>query len=71
MTMQERNANGATVAPDAVRWVMGPSGTVVTFPAEVGLPSIFEPKSCRYFDADRLTQSSQNMSTKSQVISQA
>ncbi|XP_042044511.1 uncharacterized protein LOC121790331 isoform X2 [Salvia splendens] len=46
--VQERNANGATVAPDAVRWVMGPSGTVVTFPAEVGLPSIFEPKSCRY-----------------------
>ncbi|XP_057792046.1 uncharacterized protein LOC131008941 [Salvia miltiorrhiza] len=45
---QERNANGATVAPDAVRWVMGPSGTVVTFPAEVGLPSIFEPKSCSY-----------------------
>ncbi|KAL1564410.1 stress response protein NST1-like isoform X1 [Salvia divinorum] len=46
--VQERNANGATVAPDAVRWVMGPSGTVVTFPAEVGLPSIFEPKSCSY-----------------------
>lgn len=45
---QERNANYATVAPNAVRWVMGPSGTVVTFPDELGLPSIFEPKSCSY-----------------------
>ncbi|KAH6820124.1 hypothetical protein C2S53_015927 [Perilla frutescens var. hirtella] len=45
---QERNANAATVAPNAVRWVMGPSGTVVTFPDELGLPSIFEPKSCSY-----------------------
>lgn len=45
---QERNANAATVAPNAVRWVMGPSGTVVTFPDEIGLPSIFQPKSCSY-----------------------
>ncbi|KAL3843539.1 hypothetical protein ACJIZ3_000942 [Penstemon smallii] len=45
---QERNANAATVAPDVVRWVMGPSGTIVTFPNEIGLPSIFEPKACSY-----------------------
>lgn len=52
--MQERNANAATVAPDSVRWVMGPSGTVVIFPEEVGFPSIFESKSCRYIKSDKL-----------------
>ncbi|XP_011087489.1 uncharacterized protein LOC105168956 [Sesamum indicum] len=45
---QERTANAATVASNVVRWVMGPSGTVVTFPDEIGLPSIFEPKLCSY-----------------------
>ncbi|KAL0422099.1 UNVERIFIED_CONTAM: hypothetical protein Slati_3232800 [Sesamum latifolium] len=45
---QERTANSATVASNVVRWVMGPSGTVVTFPDEIGLPSIFEPKPCSY-----------------------
>ncbi|KAI3445419.1 hypothetical protein Pfo_002084 [Paulownia fortunei] len=45
---QERTANGATVASNVVRWVMGPSGTVVTFPDEIGLPSIFEPKPSSY-----------------------
>ncbi|GFP80353.1 hypothetical protein PHJA_000178700 [Phtheirospermum japonicum] len=45
---QERSANAGTVASDVIRWVMGPSGTVVTFPDEIGLPSIFEPKPCSY-----------------------
>ncbi|KAK6159814.1 hypothetical protein DH2020_003195 [Rehmannia glutinosa] len=45
---QERTANAATVASNVVRWVIGPSGTVVTFPEEIGLPSIFEPKPCSY-----------------------
>ncbi|KAL0357268.1 UNVERIFIED_CONTAM: Polyubiquitin [Sesamum calycinum] len=45
---QERTANSATVASNVVRWVMGPSGTVVTFPDEIGLPTIFEPKPCSY-----------------------
>ncbi|KAL0335436.1 UNVERIFIED_CONTAM: hypothetical protein Sradi_4755500 [Sesamum radiatum] len=45
---EERTANSATVASNVVRWVMGPSGTVVTFPDEIGLPTIFEPKPCSY-----------------------
>ncbi|EOY11665.1 HIT zinc finger,PAPA-1-like conserved region, putative [Theobroma cacao] len=45
---QEKVANSMILASDFVRWVMGPSGTVVTFPDEVGLPSIFDPKPCSY-----------------------
>ncbi|XP_022857255.1 micronuclear linker histone polyprotein-like [Olea europaea var. sylvestris] len=44
---QERAAN-ATVASNVVRWVMGPSGTTVTFPDDIGLPSIFESKHSSY-----------------------
>lgn len=52
--MQEKAANAMTLKSDSVRWVMGPAGTVVTFPSDMGLPSIFEPKPCRckiYFSA--------------------
>ena len=35
-------------ASSTIRWVMGPTGTVVTFPKEMGLPSIFDPKPCRF-----------------------
>ncbi|KAL7119966.1 hypothetical protein ACP275_02G094400 [Erythranthe tilingii] len=45
---QERSANSATVASNVVRWVMGPSGTIVTFPHDIGLPSIFESNPCSY-----------------------
>ncbi|KAL8061542.1 hypothetical protein ABFX02_02G092400 [Erythranthe guttata] len=45
---QERSVNSATVASNVVRWVMGPSGTIVTFPHDIGLPSIFESNPCRY-----------------------
>ncbi|KDP23390.1 hypothetical protein JCGZ_23223 [Jatropha curcas] len=45
---QEKAANALMLTSDHVRWVMGPSGTVVTFPNEMGLPSIFDPKPCSY-----------------------
>ncbi|PPD67152.1 hypothetical protein GOBAR_DD35969 [Gossypium barbadense] len=45
---QEKATNSMILASDTVRWLMGPSGTVVTFPNEVGLPSIFDPKPCSY-----------------------
>ncbi|XP_050224792.1 uncharacterized protein LOC126674387 [Mercurialis annua] len=45
---QGRAANSLVVTADHVRWVMGPSGTVVTFPDELGLPSIFDTKPCSY-----------------------
>ncbi|KAH7542953.1 hypothetical protein FEM48_Zijuj02G0130100 [Ziziphus jujuba var. spinosa] len=45
---QEKAANAEIVASDSVRWVMGPSGTVVTFPDEIGLPTIFDSKPCSY-----------------------
>ncbi|XP_058076819.1 uncharacterized protein LOC131225314 [Magnolia sinica] len=45
---QEKAANAVMLASSTVRWVMGPTGTVVTFPKEVGLPSIFDSKPCSY-----------------------
>ncbi|XP_039058718.1 uncharacterized protein LOC120202351, partial [Hibiscus syriacus] len=45
---QEKATNSIVVASDSVRWLMSPSGTIVTFPNEVGLPSIFDPKPCGY-----------------------
>ncbi|GAA0160661.1 hypothetical protein LIER_17164 [Lithospermum erythrorhizon] len=45
---EERTASYLAVPSNAVRWVMGPSGTVVIFPEEIGLPSIFEQKYCSY-----------------------
>ncbi|XP_016490018.1 uncharacterized protein LOC107809835 isoform X1 [Nicotiana tabacum] len=45
---QERNATAIALSSSTIRWVMGPSGNVVTFPNEMGLPSIFEPKACSY-----------------------
>ncbi|KAG8479305.1 hypothetical protein CXB51_029789 [Gossypium anomalum] len=45
---QEKATNSMILASDTVRWFMGPSGTVVTFPNEVGLPSIFDSKPCSY-----------------------
>ncbi|KAE8721025.1 transcriptional regulator ATRX-like protein isoform X5 [Hibiscus syriacus] len=45
---QEKATNSMIVASDSVRWLMGPSGTIVIFPNEVGLPSIFDPKPCGY-----------------------
>lgn len=46
--VQEKAAYAATFAANTVRWVMGPAGTVVTFPEEMGLPSIFSSKPCRF-----------------------
>lgn len=45
---QEKATNAMVVASDIVRWNLGPSGTIVTFPSEVGLPSIFNSKPCSY-----------------------
>ncbi|XP_078441174.1 uncharacterized protein LOC144711126 [Wolffia australiana] len=44
---QEKAAKFIALAGNTVRWVLGPDGTVVTFPEAVGLPSIFdsEPRS--------------------------
>ncbi|XP_043709630.1 uncharacterized protein LOC122658654 [Telopea speciosissima] len=45
---QEKAANAMTLAPNTVRWIMGPTGTTVIFPKEVGLPSIFDTKTISY-----------------------
>lgn len=45
---QEKAANARILPSGTVRWVMNPSGTVVIFPEEVGLPSIFDTKTCSY-----------------------
>jgi hypothetical protein len=47
-SVQEKAANAMVLSSDHVRWVMGPSGTTVTFPDEMGLPSIFDSKPCRF-----------------------
>ncbi|XP_049348330.1 uncharacterized protein LOC125812905 isoform X3 [Solanum verrucosum] len=36
------------LVPNTIRTVMGPTGTVVTFPHDMGLPSIFDSKPCSY-----------------------
>lgn len=46
--LQEKAANALVVASNTIRWVTSPSGTVVTFPNDMGLPSIFDSKPCRY-----------------------
>uniref|UniRef100_A0A0E0CHQ0 INO80 complex subunit B-like conserved region domain-containing protein n=1 Tax=Oryza meridionalis TaxID=40149 RepID=A0A0E0CHQ0_9ORYZ len=45
---KERAARAQTIPENTIRWVMGPKGTVVSFPEEVGLPSIFNSKPCNY-----------------------
>ncbi|XP_058082224.1 uncharacterized protein LOC131230358 [Magnolia sinica] len=45
---RERAANAMTLPSNTVRWIMGPTGTVVTFPKDLGLPSIFDSKPCSY-----------------------
>lgn len=45
---QEKAANALKLASNTVRWVMGPTGTVVAFPNEMGLPSIFNPSTRSY-----------------------
>lgn len=53
LVMQEKAANAAISLSKCVRTVMGPSGTVVTFPEDMGLPSIFDPKPSRYDNQPR------------------
>ncbi|KAK7269600.1 hypothetical protein RIF29_22333 [Crotalaria pallida] len=45
---QEKAANALKLGSNTIRYVMGPSGTTVTFPEEMGLPSIFNSKPCSY-----------------------
>ncbi|PIA57583.1 hypothetical protein AQUCO_00600357v1 [Aquilegia coerulea] len=45
---QEKAASAMTLPPNTIRWVIGPNGTVVTFPQDIGLPSIFSSKPCSY-----------------------
>jgi hypothetical protein len=46
--MQERAASNLSLASNTVRWIIGPTGTIVTFSEDIGLPSIFDPVPCRY-----------------------
>ncbi|KAJ7955224.1 putative HIT zinc finger,PAPA-1-like conserved region [Quillaja saponaria] len=45
---QEKFANSPTLGSNTVRWIMGPTGTVVTFSEDIGLPSIFKTLPCSY-----------------------
>lgn len=45
---KEKAARAQDLARNSIRWVMGPKGTVVSFPEELGLPSIFNTKPCSY-----------------------
>lgn len=45
---QGKAGNSMKLAPGTVRWVMGPTGTVVTFSEDLGLPSLFDSQSCSY-----------------------
>lgn len=45
---KEKAARAQELARNSIRWVMGPTGTVVSFPEAMGLPSIFNSKPCSY-----------------------
>ncbi|GMH20905.1 hypothetical protein Nepgr_022747 [Nepenthes gracilis] len=45
---QEKAADALIRASSTIRWVMGPNGNIVTFPKDVGLPHIFDPKPFSY-----------------------
>ncbi|WVZ90752.1 hypothetical protein U9M48_037023 [Paspalum notatum var. saurae] len=45
---KERAVREQNIAATSVRWVMGPTGTIVSFPHAVGLPSIFNSKPHSY-----------------------
>ncbi|PQQ14368.1 uncharacterized protein Pyn_38984 [Prunus yedoensis var. nudiflora] len=46
--MQEKAANMLTLPSNSIRYVMGPTGTVVIFSNDMGLPSLFDSKPCSY-----------------------
>ncbi|OMO64001.1 PAPA-1-like conserved region [Corchorus capsularis] len=45
---QERAVNAEMLASNTIRLVMGPTGTTVTFPRDMGFPSIFDSKPSSY-----------------------
>ncbi|KAJ7980384.1 putative HIT zinc finger,PAPA-1-like conserved region [Quillaja saponaria] len=45
---QEKSTNSLTLGSKTVRWIMGPTGTIVTFSEDIGLPSIFKTVPCSY-----------------------
>ncbi|XP_027350586.1 uncharacterized protein KIAA1211 homolog isoform X2 [Abrus precatorius] len=45
---QEKAANARMLASNTIRYVMGPTGTIVTFPEEMGLPCVFNSKPVSY-----------------------
>ncbi|KAH9730792.1 PAPA-1 domain-containing protein [Citrus sinensis] len=45
---QEKAANAMMLASNTIRWVSGPTGTFVTFPEDMGFPSIFDSKPSSY-----------------------
>ncbi|KAJ4727817.1 HIT zinc finger,PAPA-1-like conserved region isoform 1 [Melia azedarach] len=45
---QEKAANVLMLASNTIRWVSRPTGTVVTFPKDMGFPSLFDSKPCSY-----------------------
>lgn len=47
--MQEKAANALMLGSNMIRTVSGPQGNTVTFSKDMGLPSIFDSKPCRYF----------------------
>ncbi|CAI9105467.1 OLC1v1004395C1 [Oldenlandia corymbosa var. corymbosa] len=45
---QEKASNAQLNAANTIRWVMSPTGTFITFPEEMGLPKLFDPKPSSY-----------------------
>ncbi|KAL9237470.1 hypothetical protein vseg_012013 [Gypsophila vaccaria] len=45
---QEKTDMATTLRPNTIRLSMGPSGTLITFSEDIGLPKIFNSLPCRY-----------------------
>ncbi|XP_062108783.1 uncharacterized protein LOC133819528 [Humulus lupulus] len=46
--LQGKAANALTLSSNTVRWVNNPTGSIVTFSDDIGLPNIFNPVHCSY-----------------------
>jgi hypothetical protein len=48
LVLQEKKMAELVAANNSIRWSLGPSGTVVSFAEDVGLPNFFNTGPCRY-----------------------
>jgi len=51
LILQEKKAAELAPSTNSIRWNLGPSGSIVSFSEDVGLPSFFSSGPCRLVHA--------------------